>query len=202
MLTIIVMLVIALILIMWVKNKSKANIIQNNKPFWAIGYALYFLTDIFTQGHDQDEALGRVLAASKDGIPDLAEFPSQHVIFGLKAYANTHDEISKIGSPFVIRALSEVVAVEARTTLRMATSKHNISSFIREFDQEISDERLEKLTEDTTKSIQQRPLSEEGKQALHALLKSYLMRSFERYHKKDFYSFSADASQKLVGDVS
>lgn len=49
-------------------------------------------------------------------------------------------------------------------------------------------------------SIQKEPLSEEGKYTLHELVKSYLMRSFERRHKKDFYSFAAEASEKLVGD--
>lgn len=200
MLTTIVILAIALIAILWLKNKSKTQKITDEKPIWAIGYAQYFLTEIFTRGHDSDEALARVVAASRNGIPNLADFSSQHVIVGLKAYANAQGDISKLNSPSVIQSLSEAVSVEARTALQMATSQSNITSFFKDFEPDISDERLKSVTEDAMNSIQKEPLSEEGKYTLHELVKSYLMRSFERRHKKDFYSFAAEASEKLVGD--
>lgn len=200
MLTTIVILSIALIAILWLKNKFKTQKITDEKPIWAIGYAQYFLTEIFTRGHDSDEALARVVAASRNGIPNLADFSSQHVIVGLKAYANAQGDISKLNSPSVIQSLSEAVSVEARTALQMATSQSNITSFFKDFDPDISDERLKSVTEDAMNSIQKEPLSEEGKYTLHELVKSYLMRSFERRHKKDFYSFAAEASEKLVGD--
>jgi hypothetical protein len=200
MLTTIVILAIALIAILWLKNKSKTQKVKDEKPIWAIGYAQYFLTEIFTRGHDSDEALARVVAASRNGIPSLADFSSQHVIVGLKAYANAQGDISKLNSPSVIQSLSEAVAVEARTALQMATSQSNITIFFKDFDPDISDERLKSVTEDAMNSIQKKPLSEEGKYTLHELVKSYLMRSFERRHKKDFYSFAAEASEKLVGD--
>lgn len=200
MLTTIFILAIALIAILWLKNKSKTQKITDEKPIWAIGYAQYFLTEIFTRGHDSDEALARVVAASRNGIPNLADFSSQHVIVGLKAYANAQGDISKLNSPSVIQSLSEAVSVEARTALQMATSQSNITSFFKDFDPDISDERLKSDTEDAMNSIQKEPLSEEGKYILHELVKSYLMRSFERRHKKDFYSFAAEASEKLVSD--
>lgn len=200
MLTTIFILAIALIAILWLKNKSKTQKITDEKPIWAIGYAQYFLTEIFTRGHDSDEALARVVAASRNGIPNLADFSSQHVIVGLKAYANAQGDISKLNSPSVIQSLSEAVSVEARTALQMATSQSNITSFFKDFDPDISDERLKSDTEDAMNSIQKEPLSEEGKYILHELFKSYLMRSFERRHKKDFYSFAAEASEKLVSD--
>lgn len=200
MLTIIMILVVAFIAILWLKNKSKAQRAEAEKPVWSIGYALYFLTEIFTRGHDKDEALGRVVAAGKNGLPNLADVSSQHVIVGLKAYANAQGDISKLNNSPVIQSLSDAVAVEARTTLQMATSQSNIAIFFKDFDPDISDERLKRFTEDAMNSIQQKPLSEEGKHTLHELIKSYLMRSFERRHKKDFYSFAAEASQKLVGD--
>lgn len=200
MLTTITILVIAFIAALWLKNKSKAQRAKDEKPLWSIGYALYFLTEIFTKGHDNEEALERVVAASRSGMPNLADFSSQHVIVGLKAYANAQGDISKLNSPSVIQSLSEAVAVEARTTLQMATSKSNIALFFKDFDPDISDESLKRFTEDAVNSIQQEPLSEEGKHTLYELNKSYLMRAFERHHKKDFYSFAADASQKLVGD--
>lgn len=200
MLTTIVILAIAIIAILWLKSKSKPQKITYEKPIWAIGYAQYFLTEIFTRGHDSDEALARVVAASRNGIPNLADFSSQHVIVGLKAYANAQGDISKLNSPSVIQSLSEAVSVEARTALQMATSQSNITIFFKDFDPDISDERLKSVTEDAMNSIQKEPLSEEGKYTLHELVKSYLMRSFERRHKKDFYSFAAEASEKLVGD--
>ena len=200
MLTTIVILAIALIATLWLKNKSKTQKITDEKPIWAIGYAQYFLTEIFTRGHDSDEALARVVAASRNGIPNLADFSSQHVIVGLKAYANAQGDISKLNSPSVIQSLSEAVTVEARTALQMATSQSNITSCFKDFDPDISDGRLKSVTEDAMNSMQKEPLSEEGKYTRHELVKSYLMRSFERRHKKDFYSFAADASEKLVGD--
>ncbi|WP_143114789.1 hypothetical protein [Jannaschia rubra] len=197
MLTTIIIIFIAFLAIRWAMKKAKTK----DKPLWSIGYALYFLTDIFTQGYDSDEALGRVVATSRNGMPDLSDFSSQHVIVGLKAYANAQGEISKLNSPSVIQSLSEAVAVEARTTLQMATSQSNIAIFFKNFDPDISDERLKGFTEDAMNSIQQKPLSEEGKYTLHELVKSYLMRSFERHHKKDFYSFAAESSQKLVSET-
>jgi hypothetical protein len=71
MLTTIIILVIAFIVILWLKNKSKAQRAKDEKPLWSIGYALYFLTEIFTRGHDNDEALERVVAASRNGMPTL-----------------------------------------------------------------------------------------------------------------------------------
>lgn len=198
--TTIIILLIVLIAILWLKRGSKEHSIKDEKPLWSIGYALYFLTEIFTKGHDKDEAVGRVVAASRNGLPNLADFSSQHVIVGLKVYANSQGDVSKLNSPSVIQSLSEAVAVEARTTLQMATSQSNIASFFKDFDPDISDERLKSFTEEAVNSIQQKPLSEEGKHTLHELVKSYLMRSFESYHKKDFYSFAAEASQKPIGD--
>ena len=200
MLATIIILVVALIAILWLKNKSKTQKIKDEKPIWAIGYAQYFLTEIFTRGYDKDEALVRVVAASRNGMPNLADFSSQHVIVGLKAYANAQGEISKLDSPSVIQSLSEAIAVEADTTLQMATSQFNIARSFKDFDPDISDERLDSFTEEALKAIHQKPLSAEGKQTLHELIKSYLFRVFEERHKKDFYSFAAEASQKLVGD--
>lgn len=197
MLTTIIIILIAFLAIRWAMKKAK----KKDKPLWSIGYALYFLTDIFTHGYDNDEALGRVVAASRSGMPNLADFSSQHVIVGLKVYANAQGEIGKLNSPTVIQSLSEALSVEARTTLQMATSRSNIAGFIKDFDPDISDEHLKSSTEEVVNSIQQKPLSEEGKHTLHQLVESYLMRSFEMYHKKDFYSFAAEASQKLVGET-
>ena len=134
-------------------------------------------------------------------MPNLADFSSQGVIVGLKAYANAQGEISKIRNPSVIQSLSEAIAVEARTALQMATSRSNIAFLIKEFDPDVSDEHLRSSTEEVINSIQKNPLSEEGKHTLHQLLERYLMRSFESHHKKDFYSFSVEASQKLVGEA-
>lgn len=94
MLTTIIIIFIAFLAIRWAMKKPKAK----DKPLWSIGYALYFLTDIFTQGYDSDEALGRVVATSRNGMPDLSDFSSQHVIVGLKAYANAQGRAIAFGS--------------------------------------------------------------------------------------------------------
>lgn len=197
MLTTIIIILVAFFIIRWATNRKKIK----ERPSWSIGYALYYLTDIFTYEYDKDEALGRVVMASRDGMPNLENFSNQRIIVGLKSYANAQGEISKINSATVIQSLSEALAVEARTTLQIATSRLYISDFIKGFEPDISEKDLENATEELSKSIQQKPLSDAGKQAIHQLVESYLMSSFERYHKKDFFSFAADAAQGLVGEA-
>lgn len=193
-------LVIALIVILWLKGKSKTRRVKDRKPIWSIGYALYFLTDIFTRGHNYGEALEYIITASRKGLPSLADATGQHLIVGLKAYANAQGELRKLNDPLVIQALSEAVAVEARTALQMAISRLNIEHFIKSSDPEIRNSDLKNTSEEILQSIQKNPLKEDGQHTIYRLVEHFLMRSFERHHGQEFYIFASVASQKLVDD--
>lgn len=198
MMTAIVILALTLLSIRWFRKRSKHRRYQDSKPSWSIGYALYFLIEGFTHSVSNKEALYYVAAASRNGLPNLNDMSSQSVLVGLKAYANTQGELNKLNNPLVVLALSEAVAVEARTALQMATAQSNIESYLKECKPDINDDDLQRTTRELSANIQKPALNEEGEFALYELLKHYLNRSFERRHGKSIYDFSYEALQKLA----
>lgn len=202
MLTIIAILTFIIVTVLWFRKRPKPERITDGKPSWAIGYALFFLTDIFTRGVSNNEVLNYIVGASRDGLPNLTAVASQSAVVGLKAYANTQGELSKINTPFVISSLSEAVAVEARTALQMATTQANIESYLKVYAPDINDVDLQQSSRELSDTIQKTTMNEEGTFALCELLKHYLERSFERRHGKSRHDFSYDALQKLTGQMA
>lgn len=200
MLTTITTLVIALVVILWLKGKSKARSVKDIKPLWSLGYAQYFLTDIFNRGCNDREVLDYITTYGQKGLPSLADATAQHIIVGLKAYADAQGELRKLNDPLVIQALSEAVAVEARTALKMAVSPSSIELFIKSGDPDITESSLKNTSDEISRSIRQNPMNKDCEYIICRLVEHFLMRSFERRHGQEFYTFASAATQKLVDD--
>jgi hypothetical protein len=181
------------------KNSAGRQSIQNARPDWAIGYAQYVLTDLFSSS-DRDQILETIKTAAETGLPNLDSPGAQHIIVGLKSYANMQGELNKLNNPLVIKALSQAVATEARVALQMATSKRNMELMIKSQHPDISQEDLADDIQRVTQGLQERPLQEDGKDLYLDLLEGHLKRQFESYHTQDIFSFSQEALNKYIGD--
>lgn len=205
MLTTILTIVLLFFAFKWFQKKRVLNRMQYKKPSWAIGYAQYHLCRLFTYhyGSGSDWVLHLFVNASKQGLPNLNDLSreSQSALVGLKAYANMQGELSKLSEPLTVQSLSQVVAVEARTALQMATARININSYIKTSDPDTSEEDLQNAGEEILTAIQKPILTEDDKHVVHGLLmellRHFLLQSFARRHGKKFDDFDIQALEKL-----
>ncbi|NDW47479.1 hypothetical protein [Ruegeria sp. PrR005] len=202
MLITVLVVVVIFVSFQWFRKRRELNRRKDSKPDWAIGYARYFLCDVISRVQNDEEVLSLFVNASRKGLPDLNDFSSQSTIVGLKAYANSQGDLSRLNDQSAILSLSQAVAVEAQTALQMAASRPNIDSYLKEFDPNISDAALQDAAQDIFVAVHRPILTADGKRALCELLRHYLMRFFERQHGKPFYEYATHASQKLAEGAS
>jgi|GEM_PF-6480354 hypothetical protein len=202
MLTTLLIVVLVFVAIRWLHKKRVLRRIEDSKPTWAIGYALYHLCRFISRRPDGDEILHFFSSAMQKGLPDLNDITSQSAIVDLKAYANSQGELSKLNNPLVVQSLSQAVAVEARTAFHMATSRLNIDSYMEVFNTDMSDAERQETAQEIYLSLRRPVLTADSKYALQELLRHYLMCAFERRHGNTFFEYSVKATQELAAGKS
>lgn len=202
MLTTILIFAVLLVVARWWLRRSKLQRIQASKPSWAVGYAMFFLADAFVRSGRHEDAFNHVVLAGEAGLSNLTSATFQDTLVGMRAYANAHGDLGRLGDPLVMQALSGAVAVEARTALSLATSRRNIDIYLKESASDMKEIDRRNLGQKIHDCIREPMLGEEEKEVLYWLVWGYLSRSFERHHGKPFEEFSCHILEKYAGDVA
>ena len=181
--------------------QSSTKKIQSAKPDWAIGYASFALTSMFSpntifSSHGSDPIQDLEYAA-KFGLPNLDQPIGQTIIAEAKSYACMQGDLNAFDNPLVWKSLSNAVGTEARVALQMYSSRFNIGDVIKSNNPNITEEELKHATRASVGTLLERPLDEEGKQLKRVLIEAHLRRGFEDIHQQEYFPYALEAAQKL-----